>query len=856
MEHPSESGSALRHTLPVSPTPLIGREHEVTAACALLCRADVRLLTLSGPGGVGKTRLALQMAANLRANFADGVVFVPLAALSDAALVRSAIIQTLGLGESGRRPPGDLLHDYLREKQMLLLLDNFEQVGAAAPIVGELLTNAPDLKVLITSRAVLHLSGEHEFLVPPLALPDMNQLPNVAALRQYAAVTLFVTRAQAVKASFAITETNAAAVAEICARLDGLPLAIELAAARIKLLPPQALLAQLAGMSGRSALQLLTGGARDLPARQQTLRSTIEWSYRLLQEGEQRLFRRLAVFVAGCTLEAAEAVLNSANQNSKLNTQNSKLDILDGLAALIDNSVLRQVGTDGEPRLMLLETIREFGLERLAESGEADATRRAHAAYYLALAETAEPKLAGAEQQVWLDRLDAEHDNLRAALQWVLERGEAITALRLAGALWRFWFARGHLSEGWRWLEQSLAMRDWRLEIDKDTRQSPISHLQSLYRAKALTGAGIIALYQGDPGRAAALCGESLALYRQLGDKPGIAAALEGLAQVALRGGNLTAARAMYQERLAIYRELDDRRGIAHSLAYLGLALWMYGEPTAARPLVEEALAIYRELRDAQEIAHTLQTLGWVALGQNDATTAETAYAESLSLCRTAGNRRGIARTLQGLGLVALTQGDYVTARAHLLESLALLIELGEKFHIAGCLGALALLSASEGQIEQAARIFGANQALGEAISAQEPAWFRAKAERMRAAALAQLGPAAFASALSAGRALTAEQILAMLRQAPPQHFTGTSAARPAPTTPTGHPAAARPAGLTEREVEVLRLIAQGLTNAQVAEQLTISPRTVDAHLTSIYGKIGVNSRSAATRYAIDHKLA
>jgi predicted ATPase/DNA-binding XRE family transcriptional regulator len=403
-----------RHNLPAQPTTLIGRTKEIAAVRDLLLRTDVRLVTLTGPGGTGKTRLALQAAAELLDNFADGVYVVMLEPISDPALVAPTIAQTLGVKERAGQAPLERLKAHLRDRRLLLLLDNFEQILAAAPIVAELLAAAPELKVLITSRALLHLYGEHEFAVPPLAVPDLNELPPLDALAQFAAVDLFVQRARAVKLDFALTHANAPAIAEICARLDGLPLAIELAAARTKLFTPEALLARL-----RNRLALLTGGARDLPARQQTLRGTLDWSYNLLDASEQRLFRRLGVFVGGCTLEAAAAVMSSELRAVSDDLYNSELDILDGLASLLDKSLLRQnEGPDDEPRFVMLETIREYALERLAESGEEETVRNQHAAYYFALAHEAERHLRGAEQVRWLGRLALEHDNLRAALAW------------------------------------------------------------------------------------------------------------------------------------------------------------------------------------------------------------------------------------------------------------------------------------------------------------------------------------------------------------------------------------------------------------------------------------------------------
>src|SRR2546421_1954004 len=396
-----------QHTLPAPLTPLIGREREVAAVCALLSRPEVRLVTLTGTGGVGKTRLALGGAAASR-DFADGICFVALAGLTDPGLVASTIAQALGVREQGGRPLLDRLKDHLRDRQLLLLLDNFEQVVSAAPVVAELLATAPRLQVLVTSRASLHLSGEHEFVVPPLSLPDLRDLPPPDRLIQYGAIRLFVERAQAVQSAFALTAENDTPIAAICLQVDGLPLAIELAAGRSKLFSPQPLLPRL-----KSRLKLLVGGARDRPLRQQTLRGTIAWSYDLLEEDEKRLFRRLAVFVGGCTLEAAEAVCNAPGDLEE--------DVVDAVARLVDKSLLRQeTQADGEPRLLMLETIREYALECLKASGEVEALRRQHAIFFLRLSEEAEPKIRSAEQSTWRKRLEVEQDNLRAALRWTL----------------------------------------------------------------------------------------------------------------------------------------------------------------------------------------------------------------------------------------------------------------------------------------------------------------------------------------------------------------------------------------------------------------------------------------------------
>src|SRR2546421_854816 len=459
-------------------TPLIGREREVAVVCALLGHPNVRLLVLTGPGGVGKTRLSLQIATDLVDVFPDGVHVVPLAPISDADLVLPTIARVLGLGESADLPVIERLQDYLQDRHLLLVLDNFEQAITAAPLLAELLQSCPYLKVLVTSREALRIRGTYEFPVPPLALPDLKHLPDSETLSHYASIALFTQLALAIKPDFALTEASARAIAEICIRLDGLPLAIELAAARIKLLPPEALLARL----GRR-LQVLSSGDRDLPVRQQTLRNTIKWSYDLLDAGEQRLFRRLAVFVGGCTLDAAEAFYALPG--------NVTTYVLDDVGRLIDKSLLYQAEQgSNEPRLHMLETIREYGLECLDACGEAEMTRRAHAAYYLALAEEAELQTAGPQQVMWLERLEREHANLRAALRWLRDAGEPEQALRLGGALWWFWSVHGHLSEGCGWLESMLTAG---------------KEVSDAVQAKALYGNGVLAYAYDDRTKTQAL---------------------------------------------------------------------------------------------------------------------------------------------------------------------------------------------------------------------------------------------------------------------------------------------------------------------------------------------------------------
>jgi len=823
---PIEAGQVSQSNLPAQLTPLIGRAQEVEVACALLQRSDVRLLTLTGPGGVGKTRLGLQVVTDLLDVFADGVFFVPLVSLNNPDLVIPTIAQTLGLGEAGDRPLTEHLKAYLQDKHLLLLLDNFEQVVVAAPLLTELLESCPGLKALVTSREVLRVRGEHEFPVLPLALPDLSHLPGIEALSQYAAVALFLQRALAIKPDFQMTNTNARAIAEICARLDGLPLAIELAAARVKLLPPQKLLARL-----ESRLQLLTRGARDMPERQQTLRNTIKWSYDLLDAEEQQLFRRLSVFVSGCTLEAAESVCNVAD--------GLPLNVLDGVTSLIDKSLLQQVEHPGdELRLIMLGTIREYGLECLAASGEEETTRSAHAEYYLALAEEAAPQIRGAQQAVWLERLEREHDNLRAALRWSVEHtgaGGAEMALRLGAALWWFWTVRGHITEGRQWLEQAL---------------STSNGVSAPVRAKALISAGVLARYQSDYNRAATLCAESLALFRELGDKRGIAASINELAYVAIVRGEYAEAHAMYKESLALLRELGDKWDIADTLFFsANVTSFFQGDHTAALAMMEEGLVIFKELGDQRGIAYSLSVLGHLSLSQGSYGAARPLHEESLTVFKTLGDRLGIARSLFLLAKAASMQGDYSVARSMFEESLTILRELDDKWFIAGCLEELARVGAAQGQPEWAARLWGAAETLREAIGALIPPVEEADYERWVATARSQLGEEAFAAAWREGRIMSPEQALASQENvvAPsPDTQSEPGKAVPQPTYP---------AGLTAREVDVLRLVATGLTDAQVAEKLVLSPRTVSTHLSSIYNKLGVTSRSAATSFAFQNHL-
>ena len=576
-----------RHNLPVQLTPFIGREREVTAVRERLLDPQRHLLTLTGPGGTGKTRLALQVAAEVIEAFPDGVFFVNLAPITDPTLVLPTIAQTLGVVDAGGSPLHETLAEVLREKQLLLVLDNFEQVLDAAVVVSAVLAACPRLRALATSRAALHVRGEREVPVPPLAVPDPRSLPPLPALPQYEAVRLFIARAQDVKPDFAVTNENARAVAEICARLDGLPLAIELAAARIRLLPPQALLARLS-----RRLALLTGGARDLPDRQQTLRAAIDWSYHLLTPTEQTLFARLAVFVGGGTLDAIEAICNT----------DGTLDVLEGVESLVAKNLLRpEDGTAGEPRFGMLETIHEYARERLEESGAAEELRW-HAAYYLSLAEMVEPQLVGPEQGRWMARLEAEHGNLRAVLSWSRATDATETGLRLAGALWRFWWVRGYLNEGRAWLEDLLARS---------------GEVATAMRAKALRGAGVLAWVQGNYGRATALFEEALALHRDLGDRRGIATALGNLGAVARYQGDYRRATTLYEEALARVRDLGDTHGIAIGLSSLGAVAWVQGDHRRATAQLAEALVLSQAVGDKTwNTAICLEVLAGVACAQ------------------------------------------------------------------------------------------------------------------------------------------------------------------------------------------------------------------------------------------------
>ena len=681
--------------LPVQRTGFVGREKEVAAAKELLLRQDVRLVTVTGPGGIGKTRLAVQVASGLVERFPGGIHFVPLSSLSDPGLIASVIVQTLGIREAGGQSPLEILKKNLQDSlrtPMLLLLDNFEHLIQAAPTVAELLAMGPNLKIMVTSRAALHVYGEHEFPVPPLAMPDSLAMPPVEVLSQYPAVALFVQRAVAVKPDFELNRENASAVTEICARLDGLPLAIELAAARVKVLSPSSMLTRLA-----SRLQLLTGGARDLPQRQQTLRAAMDWSYDLLSAAEQKLFRRLSVFVGGCNLEGVEAVCDTKGDLD--------LDLLDGMASMVDKSLVQQVEqAKGESRFVMLETIREYALEKLEASGEEALTKRAHAAYCLVLAEEEATEQSGAEGAEWLERFGFEHDNFRAALEWLTETGDAEWGLRLGTALFRFWEIREYLAEGRDRLGRLLKLAG--------------AATPTKARARALFAAGVLAGEQGDYASADALINESQDIARQLGDKMGVAVSLNALAVFARDRGDVAVAHVLFEASLGLWRELGDQKAVARALSNLANVLKLQGDYDRARSLYAECLAIFRGLGDRTGVAWSLNYQGDVARDQGDSAAARTLYEQGLAIFRELGDRWGIAGTLADLGSLAREQGNYPTAHSLYRESIKIFQELDHKRGIARLLECFACSAAVQFEAERSLRLAGAAAALRQNIGA------------------------------------------------------------------------------------------------------------------------------------------
>ncbi len=865
-------------TLPLPLTRLFGREREIAAATTLLTRPEVRLLTLSGTGGVGKTHLALQVAAEAQADFADGACFVSLAPIRDADLVLLTVIQALGLHSSSARAPLEQLQAALRERHLLLVLDNFEQVVVTAPLLVELLAACPRLKLLVTSREVLHVRGERAFPVLPLALPDPRRLPDHETLSRYGAVALFVEHAREAVPSFQLTPTNAPLVAAICVRVDGLPLALELAAARLKLLPLQVLLERL-----EHRLIVLAGGSRDLPARQHTLRDTLAWSYDLLSEEEQRLFRLLSVFVGGCTPEAAEAVSGMPGGLT--------LPVLDGALSLLDKHLLHQAnqGSDGQDdrRLLMLETIREYGLERLALRGELEHVRQAHAECYLRLAEEAEPNLFGSEQGWWFERLERDHDNLRAAQRWSVEqraeRARLEMALRLGGALELFWLMGGYLSEGRNFLEKALARSKdiltslrakalrsagWLAYFQGHYEQAAMQNRESvqLYRTLGEVGnmvpslfmLGHVTMRMGNVSEARSLLEESLMLARQVGDKQDLAYSLYFLAEVALEQHEHTRARSLLEESLTLFGERGDKLGLTWALQFLARALVAQGDYTRAYTLAGESIALCRELQNKTALAFGLDLMGQVALYLGDASTARSLLEEELALLREMGEQRNIAYVLSHLADVAVAQWDEAAARSLYQESLALFGQLDDKRGVASCLHRWARMAARRGEAMMAARLWGVAEALGEASGPRSPLLLHVAHpddDHLVRVVRAQLGEQAFSSAWAEGQLMTVEQALAIQGQLITWEGVSAKLATKAGTKKHTRAGPLSPNELSGREIEVLRLVAQGLTDAQIAQTLIISPRTVNAHLRSIYSKLGMTSRHAATRYAIEHRL-
>lgn len=706
--------------LPTPRTSLIGREGQIQEAADLLLQPTVRLLSLTGAGGAGKTRLAISIGSAIAHKFTAGVQFVGLASITNPDLVATALAKSLDIQQVAGRTLPQLISDYLRDLgPFLFIVDNFEQVLPAATVVAEILAACPMLKVLVTSRACLRIYGEHEFPVAPL--------------EQNSAIQLFVQRATAVRPNFAMTGENSAAIRDICLRLDGLPLAVELAAARTKLLSPSAILDRL-----QSRLLLLTGGALDLPERQQTLRNTIDWSHGLLNEEEQKLFRRFSVFVGGCTLEAAEAICNT--------NRDLGIDLFDGLTSLVDKNLIQRIEQqEPEPRFTMLETIREYAVERLASCGEDATARRAHAAYCLVLAEEGNPELGPAERETWLGRCDQEIDNFRSALDYLFDQHNLDWGLRLSMALFRFWDMREHLSEGRARLENILSLTN---------------SGYSKERARICIFLGALATAQGDFAPAERYVKQSLSLYELANDRRGIAAALNALGIGARDSGNCQLAEEYFERSLEHWRMLSDRLSTARCLHNLATVAKIQGDYGRAKLGLSEAAQIFQEVGDASGAAWSINQQGDIAHEQGNLTLARNFYESALKAFRATADRWGSARSLADLGHVYCEQGEYAAAYGAYRQAVELFFELGHKRGIARSFEGFACLAAAQHQGERALKLAAAAKHMRQMINAPLPQAEQEKLDRILSSSWELLGDAAGERAWADGSALSIESAI------------------------------------------------------------------------------------------------